>query len=139
MKPAAFYALHVLDLKFLGSTANAAEDLSTEQSTTRQSPWFPGAHEKPRWPARAESQAGQGAQAGIGKALLVLRVPGEIARVSEGIQTTDCIRVPGSLQNGHKTQLAFIRRFSDAERSSAQPFRADDTEKTRESPREKSN
>jgi ribonuclease P protein component len=75
MKAAAFYQMAVLDLKFSKEPQDATEDVSTEQSAPCEDARLSRTDEDSRRTPSAQSQARQGSQARISRALLVFLGP----------------------------------------------------------------
>jgi len=75
MKAAAFYQMAVLDLKFSKEPQDATEDVSTEQSSPCEDARLSRTDEDSRRTPSAQSQARQGSQARISRALLVFLGP----------------------------------------------------------------
>ena len=75
MKPAAFSKRYMVHLKFLEERANATEDVSTEQSSPCEDARLSRTDEDSRRTPSAQSQARQGSQARISRALLVFLGP----------------------------------------------------------------
>jgi hypothetical protein len=72
METTAFVAGGMLQLKFLKERKDAAENIPTKQSSSRQNARISSAHEDSRRTVGFESQTRQGAEAHRGETLLAL-------------------------------------------------------------------